>query len=95
MIYIRDIPKREDLHKNSPSAETQGVIRTILGQYKESGCLICGAPTKDMGVFVPDDDNFDFGKHDGDKTRLVIYHLCGKHRWDDEKINAALKREWQ
>lgn len=60
---------------------------------EEFPCIMCNAPTRNFGIFVPDLDTEgrDWGIPEG-KKRYIGYHLCGKC-YDDTDDEADLFEE--
>lgn len=61
-------------------------------QQEDMACIICGAPTRRRGVYVPKGINILGKAKEEGATRTAIYALCPNHREKDimQQVEAIL-----
>ncbi len=61
-----------------------------MSQAIDRPCIMCGSPTRNRGIFVPDDPaRAGLGNSPPGKQRCVIYLLCAAHTWDEYTLAAV------
>jgi len=76
--------------------EYQEMMEVMAHRLAGEPCVICGAPSDGMGVFVPDNPE-EYGAAAG-KCRFIFYQICDKCRAPGTKaletVEAILMQEF-